>query len=384
MAQEETFTSEDLGVEIITDEQFADSFFGSDPEDVKIDNPKDKEEKPSNNFSEEKEEYDIFGSFTDETKEEETSSKESKSKEVKKEDSKEENQESESEEDENTFSVLSKNLFDLGIFNKYEDDEEEINISTPEDFRDRFLKEVQNQADSRIYDFLMDKHGEEGVEFFNSIFVNGVSPKDYLSKFNKIQSVKDLDLSKEENQELVFRQYYSKLEWEDEEIEKQLQKLKDYSDLEDESKKLQTKLVKQEEKELEKLKEVKEQEEKSKQAYQKHYREYVGTLLQDRFKKKDFDGIPLTDKTIREAYENLTIEKYSLPSGEKITEFDKLILDLRRPENYDKKVKLQLLLQNNLDLSKIQIKSDNKKTDKLFDKLTVKDKMEKRTGFSKF
>jgi len=65
----------------------------------------------------------------------------------------------------------------------------------------------------------------------------------------------------------------------------------------------------------------------------------------------------------------LITEKYKTPSGETLTDFDKTILDLKRPENHTLKVKVALLLkliEKDPTLSTIQKAGVTKKTDALF------------------
>lgn len=278
-----------------------------------------------------------------------------------------------------TFNKLSKNLFELGIFNKLED-EEDVVINTPEEFKERWVKELTVQSNSQIYNFLVDKHGEEGVEVFNSIFVNGVAPKDYLSKYAEIQSLKEVDLTDESTQEQVYKTYYKRLGFADDKIAKKIQKLKDYGELEEEATDAHEKLLELDEKELSDKRAQKEAEEQAKSQFKAHYAQTVNQILADKLKQREFDGIPLTDKIAKETYENLVVEKYKLPTGEKLTEFDKKILELRRPENYEMKVKLWLLLQNNLDLTKVKTKAVSDKTDKLFSNMVNKEKVTKRTN----
>ena len=89
--------------------------------------------------------------------------------------------------------------------------------------------------------------------------------------------------------------------------------------------------------------------------------------MSDKLKEKEFDGIPLTDQIAREGFNFLTQEKYKLPTGETLTEFDKFILELKRPENHTLKVKLALLAMKKLDLSNIKIKERNDQVSKSFD-----------------
>lgn len=292
---------------------------------------------------------------------------------------KEKPQDNQEDNADDTFNKLSKNLFDLGIFNKLED-EEDITINTPEEFKERWVKELTVQSNSQIYNFLVDKHGEEGVELFNSIFVNGVDPKDYLSKYTELQSLKDVDLSDESMQEQIYKSYYKRLGFADDKISKKIQKLKDYGELEEEATDAHEKLLELDEKELSSKRAQKEAEEQAKSQFKAHYAQSVNQILAEKLKQREFDGIPVTDKIAKETYENLVVEKYKLPSGEKLTEFDKKILELRRPENYEMKVKLWLLLQNDLDLSKVKTKAVSDKTDKLFSNMVNKEKVTKRTN----
>ena len=65
----------------------------------------------------------------------------------------------------------------------------------------------------------------------------------------------------------------------------------------------------------------------------------------------------------------LLTDKYKLPSGELLTEFDRTILDLKRPENHEMKVKVALLLkvlEKDPTLSTIQKTGITKKSNELF------------------
>lgn len=285
----------------------------------------------------------------------------------------------------NTFQILSKNLFDLGVFvPSEEDDDQNLKIESDEDFRDLFVKQVKLQSNMMINNFITEKHGEEGMELFNALFVDGVPPKDYLSKYAEMQSLKELDISDESTQEKVCRMYYKRRNFPEDKIDQKIKKLIDYGDLEEEASLVYEKLIEEESEQLEKI-----QYQKQKQAeYEKQERDMyvksISTILTEKLKARDFDGIPLTDKIAKEAFENLIVEKYKLPSGEKLTEFDKAILELRKPENYEKKVKLWLLLQNDLDLSKVKVKTTSEKNEKLFNNLAIKEKVNKRTNPSSY
>lgn len=304
------------------------------------------------------------------------------------------NQNQNSKEDEEVgfdYNALAKDLFQLGIFNQ-EDDEDIESLNSPEDLKNRFVKELQNQANSTIYNIITEKHGEEGLEAFRAIFVNGVNPQEYLEKYSQIQTASELDLTKESNQEKVLRMYYKSLDWEDSEIEDEIQLRKDYGDLDKKAELVHKKLIASQEKELQQLEQQKIQQQKLAQKRESEYRQNLDAIIKEKVNKREFDGIPVNNKLGAEAFHELTEPRYQLPNGEKLTEFDKYILELKRPENLPLKLKWWLLAKHNFDFSKIKQQAVSKKEDELFNNLAVKDKSIKRTtklpqnnlGFGKY
>jgi hypothetical protein len=125
-------------------------------------------------------------------------------------------------------------------------------------------------------------------------------------------------------------------------------------------------------KEAAKLQQLEEQGQKvlqQKAAIRNQYVNNVQSVLQEKLKLKEFDGIPLNPKLAGELQDFLLTDKYKTPSGETLTDFDRTILDLKRPENHEKKVKLGLLLkilEKDPTLSTIQKSGISKKSDILF------------------
>ena len=86
-------------------------------------------------------------------------------------------------------------------------------------------------------------------------------------------------------------------------------------------------------------------------------------------KEKEFDGIPINPKLAGELQDFLLVDKWKTPSGETLTDFDRAILDLKRPENHAQKVKIGLLLkmlEKDPTLSTIQKTGITKKSNELF------------------
>lgn len=273
----------------------------------------------------------------------------------------------EEEEAPSQFAALSNDLFKLGVFSK-DDDEEDVTISTPEEFLERFNLEKKKGAIDIVQNFI-GQFGEDYQKAFDAIFVKGVDPKDYFGTYNNIQSFSELDLSQENNQVAVIKQALADQGFEQEDIDTEVERLKNYGDLETVATKHHKVLVKKEAAKLAQMEEQKQIELQKQQAFKQQYIQNVQTVLQDKLKAKEFDGIPLNPKLANELQDFLLVDKYQTSSGEKLTEFDRQILELKRPENHALKVKIGLLmkiLETDPSLSTIQKRGITKKADDLF------------------
>lgn len=268
---------------------------------------------------------------------------------------------------ESTFASLSKDLFKLGVFSQDEDDEEEP-ISTPEQFLERFNAEKKKGAIEVVNNFI-GQFGEDYQNAFDAIFVKGVSPEDYFGTFNKIQSFSEMDLADETNQVSILKQALLEQGFEPEDVTTEIERLKNYGDLESVATKHHKVLVKKEAAKLQQLEQQKEQQLQAQAQYKQQYVANINNVLQDKLKAKEFDGIPLNPKLAGELQDFLVTDRYKTPTGEMLTEFDRTILDLKRPENHEKKVKVGLLLkilEKDPTLSTIQKTGLTKKSNELF------------------
>lgn len=265
------------------------------------------------------------------------------------------------------FAALSNDLFKLGVFTK-DEDEDEINISTPEEFLERFEAEKKKGAIDVVNNFI-GQFGEDYQNAFQSIFVNGVNPKDYFSTYNAIENFSEMDLSSESNQVAVIKQALEDQGFDPEDITSEVERLKNYGDLESVATKHHKVLIKKEATKLQKLEQDRAAQLQQQAAIKQQYQQNVSTVLQEKLKSKEFDGIPLNPKLATELQDFLLAEKWKTPSGETLTDFDRTILDLKRPENHALKVKVGLLLkilEKDPTLSTIQKSGISKKSNELF------------------
>jgi hypothetical protein len=276
-------------------------------------------------------------------------------------------EENEEEPEVSRFTALATDLLKLGVFTNDEDSEEEP-ITTPEQFLERFQEEKKKGAIEVVQNFI-GQFGEDYQQAFDAIFVKGVDPKDYFGTYNAIQSFSDLDLSEEANQVAILKQALTDQGYDPEDITTEVERLKNYGDLESVAAKHHKVLIKKEAAKLQQLEEVRSKQLQQQAAYKQQYIQNVSTILQDKIKAKEFDGIPLNSKLATELQDFLITDRYKTGSGEMLTEFDKTILELKRPENHEMKVKVALLLkilEKDPTLSTIQKTGVTKKSNELF------------------
>lgn len=273
----------------------------------------------------------------------------------------------EPEEDVSQFAALSKDLFKLGVFTN-DEDEEEVVINSPEEFLERFNAEKRKGAIEVVNNFI-GQFGEDYQQAFDAIFVKGVNPREYFGTYNNIVNLAELDLSVEDNQIAIIKRALDEQGFEPEDITTEIERLKNYGDLESVAAKHHKVLVKKDSARLKQLEENAQRELQQKAAVRNQYIQNVQSVLQEKLKTKEFDGIPINPKLATELQDYLLVDKYKTASGETLTDFDRTILELKRPENHAMKVKIALLLkilEKDPTLSTIQKSGVTKRTDQLF------------------
>jgi len=266
------------------------------------------------------------------------------------------------------FSALAKDLTKLGVFSESEDDDEEGEISTPEQFLEKFQNEKKKGAIEMVDNFL-NQFGEDYRNAFDAIFVKGVSPKEYFSTYDQVVNFAEMDLSDESNQKTIIKRALADQGFDAEDIDSEVERLQNYGDLESVATKHHKVLVKKEAQKLQQMEAKAEQELQQKAHVKNQYINNVQSVLQEKVKAKEFDGIPLNPRLATELQDFLLVDKWKTPSGELLSDFDRTILDLKRPENHAMKVKVGLLLkilEKDPTLSTIQKTGVTKQSNQLF------------------
>ncbi len=281
------------------------------------------------------------------------------------------------------FSALANDLFNLGVFSK-DEDEEDISISTPEEFLERFNSEKKKGASEMVENFIA-QFGEDYQNAFDAIFVKGVNPKDYFTAYNNAVGFAELDLSVEANQIRIVKQGLADQGFDAEDIETEIERLSNYGDLENVATKHHKVLVKKEAQKMQQLEAQSQKELQQKATVRNQYISNVQSILGEKLKAKEFDGIPLNPKIAGEVQDFLLVDKWKTPTGETLSDFDKVILDLKRPENHATKVKVALLLkmlEKDPTLSTIQKTGITKKSNELFGEVARQVTKSKSSGTS--
>jgi len=285
------------------------------------------------------------------------------------------------------FTALANDLYKLGVFTN-DDEEDQEPVTTAEEFLERFNNEKKKGAAELVQNFI-GQFGEDYQEAFDAIFVKGVNPKDYFGVYNQVVNFAEMDLSNEDNQVKIMKQALADQGFDPEDVETEVERLKNYGDLENVAAKHHKVLVKKEASKLQQMEASAQQELQQKQAVKNQYINNVQSILQDKVKEKEFDGIPINPKLATELQDFLLVDKWKTPSGETLTDFDRAILDMKRPENHALKVKVGLLLkmlEKDPTLSTIQKTGVTKKSNQLFGEVArqvTKAKTTSATGGSK-
>lgn len=393
MAERENFSLQGSidDINISTDEIGAselDAFFNGDPDEIeeiagktkpqakpqpKVKPVPKKEEEPS--FEPEEDNDTLIDRMLDGEDEPEPEEEEEqplllkKKSEVKAQEKTDEPEEGEPEEV-NSYQALAEDLLDAGVLTL--DDGEEINITSPEALLEKFEQEGKKKAAITLEKFL-GRYGDDYQEAFKAIFVDGVDPRSYYQATAELEDIETLDLTQEPNQRFVLREYYKSLKWDEAKIAAKIEKLENYGALADDAADIHQVLVQKSKDKKEQLIYQQEQVNQRKAAQKQLYQQSVTQILTNKLQTKDFDGIPVDPAFAKQTQSFLLEERYQTPDGETLTEFDKYILELKKPENFEKRVKLAMLaqlLETDPTLSKIKKKAVTEESKKTFGKLS--------------
>jgi hypothetical protein len=281
------------------------------------------------------------------------------------------------------ISAFGKELYDIGILTDEEQQEPEL-ITSPEQLVEKLKQEKQRGA-VQILENILSNFGPEYRQAFDAIYLEGVRPSDYFGQVEQIAALQDLDLSNIENQRQVLRTHYQSLGWDAAKISAKIEKLENYQDIEEEARDVHAVLIAREKQGLEQKTVERKQELARKASLEQQQQQAISRIIAEKTKAKDFDGIPFDDKTARLLSGYMLEKKWQLGENQ-ISDFEKEILDLARPENRDLQVKIALLmhlLKTDPTLGRLQKKAVTKETEKIFSFLQREESTDKKLNRKK-
>lgn len=270
----------------------------------------------------------------------------------------------------NPFEEFSKELYSLNVLSQEEGDP--VYAKTGEELLSLLNKEKRKGAVAWIDNFL-EQHGEDRRELFEAIFIKGADPKKYLPVYNQAKALEALDLEQEGNQEKVVREFYRRAGIAEDKIATKIQRLKDAADLQSEAEDFHPQLLEQDKQRAKAIADEAEEALNVQKQIDESYTNSIIKLLQEKAKGKDFEGIPITPKLVKEGFDFLQTKKWKTADGQLLTDFDKLILETKKPENVQKRLMIAFLEKINWDFSKIEKKAVSKQSSELFNSLAQKD-----------
>lgn len=267
---------------------------------------------------------------------------------------------------EGSLADFAKELYDYGILTLSEN-EHIPEIKTTEDLVQQFHDEKKKGA-VQLVENILSNFGEEYREAFNAIYLNGVNPAEYFTKSIEINDLEALDLSIAENQKSILQKYYKEqLGWDQNKIASKLEKLENYQDLEEEARDIHQTLLSIEKKTLREKEQQKKKEHERKLQIEAEHNRVVEQILQEKNFTKNF-GFNVEDKIIKQVKGYILEKKWQLGESQ-ISDYDKDILDLSRPENVELQVKigtLLFLLKTDKTLSRLQKNAVSQETNNMF------------------
>lgn len=276
--------------------------------------------------------------------------------------------------------AFGKELYQVGILTP-DDENEPTPINSTEELIQRLTQEKQKGA-VELLENILSNFGPEYKAAFDAIYLNGVHPMEYFQQAEKVTSLEGLDLTVPENQKQVVRTHLRSLGWDDTKIAAKIEKLENYQDLEEEARDLVVPLVAKEKKALEQKVKERQQELSRKASMDQEHQQSVGRIIKEKMKLKEFDGIPFDEKTAKAVGGYMLEKKWQLGDSQ-ISDFEKEILDLSRPENREVQIKIALfmhLLKVDPTLSRLQRKAVSKEADKIFSFLQREESTDKKQG----
>lgn len=226
-------------------------------------------------------------------------------------------------------------------------------------------EKFESSVEEKVNDLIKDL--PDSVKNLIKFVSNGGSENEYFSSMqNKGATTisKDLDLEDEKNQELVVR-YKLQAQGEDEEdINTQIEFLKEKGKLEDTANKHFNKIIEDLDKEAEALVERQKKAKKEAKENQIKFKKEISTILEE---KKEIKNLKFSDQDKKELPDYISNQSVELNDGRSITPFYHDLFETLKDK--DKTLLLAKLIKSDFDFSQIEKQAKTKQAKEVEDNL---------------
>jgi hypothetical protein len=274
------------------------------------------------------------------------------------------------DEEVNQFETLSKSLYEIGVF-EGETNEDGTPVQTvaktPEEFKELWEDQKAKALDSSLYSYLMNKHGQEGIDVFKAIFQDGINPREYFQTYTEIEDLSALDVENEAHQEQIVKQSLREDGWAEDKILTKIAKLKDRAELQEEAEMRLPKMVESKQQAILNKQQAIQKEAQQKEANEIQYKSSLNKALSEAIKAQELNGISITQEKAQKVFSYMNDKKYENKStGQKYTQYEVDMMELKKPDNIKTNITNAILMMDKHDFSSIQKKAISKETNTLF------------------
>ena len=210
--------------------------------------------------------------------------------------------------------AVAKELFEKKLIKPF-DGEEDFSKYTQKDFIELFEMNAENNKSStqkEVEDQFFDSLSPRLKQAYHYIAQGGQDEVALFQALAASEQTRQLDISTEDGQEEAVRQYYQAIQFGDsQEIQKEINSLKDRGELAEKATRFKPKLDQMEESVVQQKLQVQEESNKKKHIQMQTYMDSVHTVLD----KAEINGLPLDHNVQNMLYDGLVNPKYPSITG---------------------------------------------------------------------
>ena len=267
----------------------------------------------------------------------------------------------------------------IGLFKVKEGEDFSKVKWTEESFIEKFQETKKQGALEELERIVSERMGEQGADFIQKVFVNGMPYQAYLNSFAQEKSYERLDPENEKHAEQIISAYLESRGLDEEEIGTQVAFLKENSLLAKKAEKFKSLLVEDEKTAREEYDaQIKERQKQFQEREQQRLDTYTETV-KEAVKAGNILGVPVTATESKALIQFVTDKPHVLQNGQKLTDFEYKLAKMR-VEDPTKFLAVAKILMDDVDLTKITKAKKTEETNSLYNELKLGKQKKSNTG----